>query len=116
MTITAKVIADSIADGCPRLTTLQLRFPRFILPEFLTHRVFSRNASSSRAIPVERMIQDVIDDPSMPIHWGANKPGMQAGDEIKETVFLTDKYGDWTVEKTFSEAWISARDHAIVHA
>ena len=87
MTITAKVIADSIADGCPRLTTLQLRFPRFILPEFLTHRVFSRNASSSRAIPVKRMIQDVIDDPAMPIHWGANKPGMQAGEELPKGEF-----------------------------
>jgi len=88
LTITAKVIADSIADGCPRLTTLQLRFPRFILPEFLTHRVFSRNASSSRAIPVERMIQDVIDDPAMPMHWGANKPGMQAGDELESGEYL----------------------------
>jgi thymidylate synthase ThyX len=83
MTITAKVIADSIADGCPRLTTLQLRYPRFIHAEFLTHRAFSRNSSSSRAIPVERMIQDVIDDPAMPIHWGSNKPGMQAGEELE---------------------------------
>ena len=100
MTITAKVIADSIADGCPRLTTLQLRFPRFILPEFLTHRVFSRNASSSRAIPVERMIQDVIDDPAMPIHWGANKPGMQAGDELESG----------------SHEWLVARGSAVYQA
>ena len=105
MTITAKVIADSIADGCPRLTTLQLRFPRFILPEFLTHRVFSRNASSSRAIPVERMIQDVIDDPAMPIHWGANKPGMQAGEEL-----------DYYAQKACVSQWISARDYAVERA
>lgn len=82
MTITAKVIADSIADGCPRITTMQLRYPRFIHAEFMTHRVFSRNASSSRAIPIERVIQDVIDDPAMPIHWGSNKAGMQAGEEL----------------------------------
>ena len=100
MTITAKLIADSIADGCPRLTTLQLRFPRFILPEFLTHRVFSRNASSSRAIPVKRMIQDVIDDPAMPIHWGANKPGMQAGDELISG----------------EDIWLGARDAAVEYA
>jgi hypothetical protein len=70
VSITAKVIADSIADGCPRLITLQLRYPRFIHSEFMTHRAFSRNASSSRAIPVERLIQDVIDDPAMPVYWG----------------------------------------------
>lgn len=116
MTITAKVIADSIADGCPRLTTMQLRYPRFIHSEFMTHRSFSRNASSSRAIPVERLIQDVLDDPAMPIYWGSNKPGMQAGDEIDNPVYLTDQYGDWTLKHTAYEAWISARDHAVVHA
>jgi hypothetical protein len=82
MTITAKIIADSVADGCPRLTTMQLRYPRFIHSEVMTHRAFSRNASSSRAIPVERLIQDVLDDPAMPIYWGSNKPGMQAGEEV----------------------------------
>lgn len=88
MTITATVIADSIADGCPRLTTLQLRYPRFIHSEVMTHRQFSRNASSSRAIPVERLIQDVLDDPAMPIYWGSNKHGMQAGDELESGEYL----------------------------
>lgn len=83
MTITATVIADSVADGCPRITTLQLRYPRFIHSEVMTHRAFSRNASSSRAIPVDRLIQDVLDDPAMPTYWGANKPGMQAGKELE---------------------------------
>jgi hypothetical protein len=100
LTITATVIADSIADGCPRLTTLQLRYPRFIHSEFMTHRAFSRNASSSRAIPVDRLIQDVLDDTAMPIYWGANKPGMQAGDELESG----------HVE------WILARDDAIHRA
>jgi hypothetical protein len=97
VSITAKVIADSIADGCPRLITLQLRYPRFIHSEFMTHRAFSRNASSSRAIPVERLIQDVIDDPAMPVYWGANKPGMQAGEEIG-----SQEYG-----------WLVSRDSAV---
>jgi thymidylate synthase ThyX len=100
MTITAKVIADSIADGCPRITTMQLRYPRFIHSEFMTHRVFSRNASSSRAIPVERMIQDVIDDPAMPVHWGAEQKGMQAGEELPR--------GEY--------AWMAARDEAVYNA
>lgn len=79
--IQAKVIADSINDN-NRLTTVQLTYPRFIHSEVMTHRVFSRNAASSRAIPVEKMIAQVRDNPAMPIYWGLNKPGMQAGAEI----------------------------------
>ena len=84
MTISATVIADSISPDGVRLTTFQLRYPRFIHAEFMTHRLFSRNASSSRAIPVERMIEDLRRDPAMPVYWGSNKPGMQAGEEIPE--------------------------------
>jgi len=84
MTISAQIIADSISPEGIRLTTMQLRYPRFIHAEFLTHRVFSRNASSSRAIPVARMIEDLRRDPAMPVYWGSNKPGMQAGAEIDE--------------------------------
>lgn len=102
MTITAKIIAHSAYDGCPDLITLELKYPRFIHSEFMTHRVFSRNASSSRAIPVKRMIQDVLDDPVMPIEWGSNKPGMQAGEELTGSDL-------WEAEL----AWISARDHAV---
>lgn len=82
MTISAKIIADSTSPNGVRLTTMLLRYPRFIHAEFMTHRVFSRNASSSRAIPVEKMIQAVIDDPAMPIHWGMNQKGMQAVHEL----------------------------------
>lgn len=82
--ISVKVVADSISEAGKRLTTLQLVYPRFIHAEFMTHRVFSRNASSSRAIPVKKMIQMVRDDPAMPIHWGANQPGMQAREELSK--------------------------------
>ncbi len=81
-TITAKIIADSISPEGIRLTTMQLRYPKWIHGEFMTHRVFSRNASSSRAIPVPRLIQDVLDDPAFPIRWTSNKPGMQGGEEL----------------------------------
>jgi len=84
MTIEAKIILDSISQEEIRLTTFQLRYPRFIHAELMTHRVFSRNASSSRAIPVARMIEDLRRDPAMPIYWGSNKSGMQAGEELSE--------------------------------
>lgn len=80
--ITAKVVEDSMNQAGIRLSTLQLRYPRFVHAEFMTHRVFSRNASSSRAIPVSKMLEQVWNDPAAPIHWGANQPGMQANAEL----------------------------------
>lgn len=83
MDFSAKVIAHSksIETG-KELVTSQLTYPRFIHAEFMTHREFSRNASSSRAIPVAKMIDQVRNHPAMPIHWGANQPGMQADNQL----------------------------------
>ncbi len=84
MSIEVKVIADSVsADTGVRITTMQVKFHRFILPEFNTHRVFSRNFSSSRAIPVAKLIEQVRNSPAIPIHWGKNQPGMQAEQEME---------------------------------
>lgn len=85
---TVSVVADSLNPDGKRLTTLQLRYPRILHAEFMTHRVFSRNASSSRAIPVSRMNKGVREDPATPIHWGANQKGMQAGADIDEGVVI----------------------------
>lgn len=82
MTITAKSVLASVSPDDIRIDTLLLRYPRFIHAEFMTHRQFSRNASSSRAIPVERLIADVENDPAMPIFWGKNQKGMQAREEL----------------------------------
>lgn len=75
-----EVIADSWQNGI-RVTTLQLRYPRFIHAEFMTHRMFSRNASSSRARPIKKEIERILDNPAMPIYWGKNQAGMQAKEE-----------------------------------
>lgn len=77
--IKATVIADSVhhATGT-RITTFELVYPRFIHSEFMTHRVFNRNASSSRAIPTSKFIEQVRNEPVMPSHWGKNQKGMQA--------------------------------------
>lgn len=80
--IIAKVVQDSIAPNGKRIVTQQLSYPRFIHSELMTHRLFSRNASSSRAIPVAKLIEQVRTEPAMPIHWGANEPGMQAHAEL----------------------------------
>ena len=65
--IKAKIIADSINSKRCRLTSWVLEYPRFIHAEIMIHRVFSRNAASSRAIPTEKIIQNIIDDPAMPV-------------------------------------------------
>lgn len=80
--IEAKIILDSVSPLGVRLTTFELKYPRFILAEFNTHRVFSRNSASSRAIPVKKMIKDVIYDPVIPVFWGKNQAGMQANEEL----------------------------------
>ena len=55
--ISAKIIADSYsAINGKRITTFELVYPRFIHSELMTHRLFSRNAMSSRAVPIQKMI------------------------------------------------------------
>ena len=83
MKITAKVIADSISQAGVRILTMELEYPRFIHSEFMTHRVFSRNAASSRAIPIETMMKQVTTNPARPVHWGLNQAGMQADNEVE---------------------------------
>lgn len=82
---TAIVIADSISPQGIRLTTFQLRYWRPIHSELMTHREFSRCAGSSRARPSKTVIQQVYDDPWMPVEWGKNQPGMQAKELLDET-------------------------------
>jgi thymidylate synthase ThyX len=109
--ISVKVIADS-AIGVQafqgkvlrnRLTTFALRYPRMIHSEFMTHRVFSRSASSSRAIPIQKVIQDIIDNPAMPLEWGSNRAGMQPGEQIEDI-------------EGAKARWLKARDSAIDQA
>ncbi len=102
MTISANIIADTQLDG-NRITTMELWYPRYIHSEFMTHRVFSRNAGSSRAIPVEKSISALISDPVIPSVWGLNQKGMQA----QEAQAPADEC---------ERIWLEARDNAIVSA
>lgn len=75
--ISAKIVADSKDSRGNRITTFLLTYPRFLQPEVLTHRMFSRNAASSRAIPFKKMVQSVKDDPFIPIAFQKDHKGMQ---------------------------------------
>jgi thymidylate synthase ThyX len=92
MTISAKIIAHSIAPNGQMIVTWELEYPRFIHGEFMTHRLFSRNAASSRAIPVSTIINQVRNDPAMPIHWGENQAGMQAKNVLSDALTHSAKY------------------------
>ena len=92
--VEAIVLADSMSYQGKRITTFQLRYPRFIHSELMTHRVFSRNASSSRAIPVAKMIAQVRNEPAMPFHWGKNRAGMQAKMEL-EPILRNEAINSW---------------------
>lgn len=86
MTVTAKIIAHSIAPNGRMIVTWELEYQRFIHAEFMTHRLFSRNAASSRAIPVATIIDQVRNNPAMPIHWGVNQAGMQAKSVLSDAL------------------------------
>lgn len=103
--IETKIVADSIAPSGVRLTTFVLTYPRFIHAEVMTHRMFSRNASSSRAIPVKKQIQMVIDNPAIPLAFTKNKAGMQGGEALS---------GD--EHEAAVNAWLEARDCAVTMA
>lgn len=107
--ISATIVADSVSPNGKRITTYELEYPRFIHAEFMTHRLFSRNAASSRAIPVPKMIEHIRNNTAMPIHWGANQPGMQADNECDTHIGV----GLDSVTYSRESWWKIARDSAI---
>ena len=106
--IDAKVVLSSYNAGSHEqevISTLLLRMPRCILTEFNTHRVFSRNAASSRAIPFEKMVKQIVDDPFIPHYWGMHQKGMQA------SVELTEDAKDQAIQ-----LWLRSRATAVAQA
>ena len=104
--IQAQIIADSKSIRGERLTTFLLTFPRIILAEFNTHRMFSRNSASSRAIPFKKMVESVETNPFIPIAWQKDHKGMQGIEYITGEAEI----------KGIKDEWLKARDSAIFHA
>lgn len=108
--ITATIIADSYSSvNGKRITTFELQYPRFIHCELMTHRLFSRNAMSSRAVPIEKMIDQVRNNPATPIHWGKNQSGMQAKEELNGTALESAKFywKDAAIDAALSAEYLS---------
>lgn len=100
------MVADSKSPYNSRLSTMQVTFPRYILAELNTHRMFSRNSASSRAIPFKKMVQSVRDNPFIPIAWQNHHSGMQGSSYTQNPDMIA-----WN-----REMWLKARDYAIEQA
>ena len=103
--ISAEVVADSLNQFGERITTMKLVFPRFILAELNTHRMFNRNSASSRAIPFKKMVKEVMERPSIPIAWQKDHKGMQGNE------YFQSETGE-NVHKLI-EGWLDARNSAV---
>ena len=101
----AKIIADSVSPAGHRFVTFECVYPRIVLAEVNTHRQLSRVSASSRAVPVEKMIRRVLENPYVPVHWGKNQKGMVAEQDVS-----ADDQADAEV------AWLAARDVMVAQA
>src|SRR4051812_43727861 len=97
-----RILRDSIAPCGRRLTTWELTYPRFVHAELMTHRMFSRNSASSRAIPTEKLMARVREDPALPVWWGRNQAGMQADGELGDEPRAAAQH-----------LWLKARDQML---
>jgi thymidylate synthase ThyX len=96
------ILASKNAKTGDILYTWRLTYPRFLLAEFNTHRVFSRNTSSSRAIPGKKVRRQILDDPFIPVYIGHKQKGMQAGESLT----------GWRI-KAVKQIWEAARYPAV---
>lgn len=112
MNYRAVIVADSAAQGV-RLTTLEVTFPRYVLAELNTHRVFSRNSASSRAIPVKIRVQQVRESPFVP-EFTRNKGGMQA-DEILVNDSARNATAFWLGASKMAADMAESLSHIEVH-
>lgn len=83
MSYSAKVVADSISEFGVRLVTMVITLPRIMLAELNTHRMFSRNSASSRAIPLFKQLLLLMKSFFVPTEFGTAVGGMQAGPNLE---------------------------------
>ena len=104
--IKAEIVAHSLSPQEDELISVLCTFPRIILAEVNTHRMLSKNTSSSRAIPFKKMVEAVQNNPFIPIAWQKEHKGMQGNE------YITSDY-DIAMAQT---RWLRARDEAINNA
>ncbi len=131
MTISAKILADSISVLGQRITTFELEYPRYIHSELMTFRLASKNSSSSRALPIQTANNLIRNNTAMPSHWGKAQKGMQADEECvnyleRQELMLSDDgnpilnidgtFVTYTKHISRENLWLEARDAALEYA
>ena len=104
--IHAEIVGHSLSPQEDELISVLCTFPRVILAEVNTHRMLSKNTSSSRAIPFNKMVEAVQNDPFIPIAWQKEHKGMQGSEYITEDVYIKEAIANW----------LASRDNAIKQA
>lgn len=104
--ISAKVIAASKNRYGQKIHTFIVTMPRYILAEFNTHRMLSKNSASSRAIPFEKMLKSVQENPFIPMAWQKDHKGMQG----------TEYFNGDGKSEILTNDWLKARDNAVDQA
>lgn len=99
-TINAQIVAHSVNEQGDELISVLATFPRIILAEVNTHRMLSKNTSSSRAIPFNKMVETIQNDPFIPIAWQKEHKGMQGSEYFENTMLQ-------------QELWLEAKDSAV---
>lgn len=107
--ISAKVVADSKNEFGNRITTFVLTYPRIIHSELMTHRMFSRNAASSRAVPASKLIHAVETDPFIPLAFQKNHSGMQGTEYITDPNEIEFEIQDWLDDRDYAVKKAKAR-------
>jgi hypothetical protein len=115
MGLEVEIILASVSENSPPVWTVRMRYPRIIHGEIMTHRVFNRNARSSRAVPIMTMLVELRSGTAgrtfVPTHWGKNQKGMQASSECNEPVIVPEICGHTAGQETDRESlWLWARD------
>ena len=104
--ISATIVADSLGPNGDRVTSILVTFPRFILAELNTHRMLSKNSASSRAIPLNKVIKSVTNNPFIPIAWQKEHKGMQG----------TEYFTDISEINHLCKLWLEGRDESVMLA
>jgi thymidylate synthase ThyX len=121
----ATIVADSIngelqKEGITcRGTTMVVTFPRIVLAEFNTHRMFSRNSASSRAIPFNKIVERVQQNPFIPIAFQKEHKGMQGTEylsNLQESYSVNDIVIKVSEHDAAVRSWLNAKDDAIKNA
>lgn len=104
--IKTEIVAHSLSPQGDELISVLCTFPRIILAEVNTHRMLSKNTSSSRAIPFHKMVKAVKENPFIPIAWQKEHTGMQGYEYIIDERQI----------RLCNNNWLNARDNAVSNA